>query len=277
MTPVVRFLLVAPVLAATAACATSRVREAPIMVNSDRVPSTDSVIAATAQRGEAERARLEATRDSLNQLALATCTGDVCGGLAKGEVMLGMNTAQVMVATRTTPEAWTVRPAGTATVMTPRSLATPPRDAIGEVAMVQVGPSGASTFAYRERQGLRLVSSPMDTTRDARQAVIGDRLEREGDDFLAAGNRELALDRYDRALLLKPRDAMLEYKVASLLDLQLRPVEALMRYQRFLQMLELQRIDAQGRANARLAEAIALAQQRVIVLREQTRAAPPER
>jgi hypothetical protein len=64
---------------------------------------------------------------------------------------------------------------------------------------------------------------------------------------------------------------MLQYRVATLLDLQLRPVEALMRYQRFLQQLELQRIDAVGTANAKLAEAIALAQQRIVVLQRQVR------
>ena len=65
---------------------------------------------------------------------------------------------------------------------------------------------------------------------------------------------------------LRGDDALLTYKVAQLLDQQLRPVEALMRYQKFLLQMELQRIDAQGTRNAKLAEAIALAQQRVLVL-----------
>jgi len=64
---------------------------------------------------------------------------------------------------------------------------------------------------------------------------------------------------------------MLNYKVAQLLDQQLRPVEALMRYQKFLLSLELQRIDAVGTQNAKLAEAIALAQQRIVVLDRRSR------
>jgi hypothetical protein len=39
-----------------------------------------------------------------------------------------------------------------------------------------------------------------------------------------------------------------------------------MRYQRFLQSLDLERIKVQGDANAQLAEAIAIAQQRLIIL-----------
>jgi hypothetical protein len=71
--------------------------------------------------------------------------------------------------------------------------------------------------------------------------------------------------------VLAPNDALLQYRVATLLDLQLRPVEALIRYQRFLLSLELQRIEAVGNANAKLAEAIARAQQRIIVLERQGR------
>jgi hypothetical protein len=44
-----------------------------------------------------------------------------------------------------------------------------------------------------------------------------------------------------------------------------------MRYQRFLNQLEIQRIDAVGNANAKLAEAIARAHARIIVLEKQAR------
>ena len=54
-----------------------------------------------------------------------------------------------------------------------------------------------------------------------------------------------------------------------MLDLQMRPVEAQIRYQRFLQSLEIERIRAQGDANAQMADAIARAQQRLIVLERQ--------
>jgi hypothetical protein len=62
---------------------------------------------------------------------------------------------------------------------------------------------------------------------------------------------------------------MLEYKVATMLDLQMRPVEAQIRYQRFLHSLDIERIRAQGDANAQLADAIARAQQRLIILERQ--------
>lgn len=115
------------------------------------------------------------------------------------------------------------------------------------------------------------MSSAADATTEGRARATADALVREGDAFTAAGDAAAALDRYDRALVLSPNDAMLQYRVATLLDQQLRPVEALMRYQRFLQQLELQRIEAVGDANAKLADAIARAQQRVIVLERQAR------
>ena len=280
MSPLSRLPLRAAALSAVAvlaACTPARVRERPIMVNSDRVANTDSIVAAAGARGEADRARIEARRDSLAQVAMSTCNGGICAALARGEVVLGMNTAQVMAASKTTPEAWTVRVAGPATVMTPRTLARAPRDNSGELAMVQLQNGGVSTYAYRERQGLRVVSVAEDTSITARNRVLADRLQKEGDDFLSAGDRALALDRYDRALLLNPDDYGLEYKVASLLDLQLRPVEALMRYQRFLQQLELERIEARGTQNAKLTEAVVRAQQRIVVLRQETEGAavPP--
>jgi hypothetical protein len=64
---------------------------------------------------------------------------------------------------------------------------------------------------------------------------------------------------------------MLEYKMATSLDKLLRPREAELRYMLFLHRLELEKIDAVGNANARLAEAIAQARQRVIVLERQNR------
>ncbi|MCU0624430.1 MAG: hypothetical protein MUF53_11310, partial [Gemmatimonadaceae bacterium] len=76
MTPrslfVVRAVVACSATTLLAACATSRVRERPIMVNSDRVANTDSIVAAAAARGEADRARLEARRDSLTQVAMST-------------------------------------------------------------------------------------------------------------------------------------------------------------------------------------------------------------
>jgi tetratricopeptide (TPR) repeat protein len=197
---------------------------------------------------------------------VASCDPAICDAIGRGEVALGMTSAQVMAASRSAPEAWSVRRTGGSTVMTPASLDAMPVDAQGTLALVQFDGERVSSVARRDRTGLRVESRAQDTTRAARTVALADALVREGDDFVAAGDRPRALERYDRALVLSPDDAMLNYKVGQLLDQQLRPVEALMRYQKFLLSLELQRIDAVGTQNAKLAEAIALAQQRIVVL-----------
>lgn len=256
---------------AIAACnGPRRIRERPIMENGDRTESQDRLIARAAADGNNNTARLTRARDSIYARAVATCRGTICASVAKGEISLGMTPAQAMAATRTSPAAWTMREAGAATVMVPRYLAGSPRDATGEVVMVQFDDDHLNTVSYRETQGIRVVSSPDDTTTDGRAKAMADALIREGDQFNAAGDRARALDRYDRALALKADDMMLEYKIATMLDLQMRPVEAQIRYQQFLQSMELERIEARGDANAKLADAIARAQQRLIVLERQT-------
>ena len=249
-----------------------RIRERPIMYNGDRVPSQDRLISGAAAEGYSDNARLTQARDSVYAKAVATCKGTVCASVVKGEISLGMTPSQAMAATRTAPAAWTLRESGAATVMVPRVLGNSPRDVTGEVVMVQFDDERVNAVSYRETQGIRVVSSAADTTTDGRATAMADALIREGDQFNAAGDRSRALDRYDRALALKRADAMLEYKVATMLDLQLRPIEAQIRYQRFLQSLEIEQIQARGQANAQLADAIARAQQRLIILERQ---APP--
>jgi tetratricopeptide (TPR) repeat protein len=247
-----------------------QIAERPVLVTGDRVQPSDDVIASVRERTTADQQAAAAARDSLTLAASANCTPAICAAIARGELALGMTEAQVMAATHTAPAAWTVRRSGGASVMVAGSLDAPPSDVIGEVALVQLANGRVSSYGYREPQGMRVVSTAADATTEGRARATADALIREGDTFNAAGDRAAALDRYDRALVLAPNDAMLQYRVATLLDLQLRPVEALMRYQRFLQQLELQRIEAVGNANAKLAEAIARAQQRVIVLERQT-------
>ncbi len=242
------------------------VQEAPVLMTGDRVAMADDAIAdAQARESSARRAR-QATQDSLTAVAVASCSGAICDAIGRGEVALGMSSAQVLAATRSAPEAWSMRRTGGSTVMTPASLDAMPTDAQGTVALVQLDGERVTSVARRDRTGLRVESRAADTTRTARTAALAEALVREGDDFVAAGDRTRALERYDRALVLAPDDALLNYKVGQLLDQQLRPVEALMRYQKFLLSLELQRIDAVGTQNAKLAEAIALAQQRIVVL-----------
>ena len=259
---------------ALSACASRRVREQPIAVNGDKMANPDSIAAGYAVRGEAERARLATRRDSIAAVAAASCSGDVCAAMTRGEVVLGMNDAQVMTATRTSAEAWSIRRAGTATVMVGARSQFQPRDAHGELGLVQLVDGRVSTYAYRESQGLRVISAATDASDAARAKSLAAALIAEGDDFNAAGRRAEALDRYDRALLMDGSNPMLQYKVATLLDLQLRPQEALMRYQRFVQQLRLQTIQAEGEAAARQAEAIAMAQQRIVILQQKAAQAP---
>ena len=246
-----------------------RIRERPIMTNGERTPSQDRIIAGAAANGYSDNSMLTQSRDSIYAKAVATCRGTICASVAKGEISLGMTPSQAMAATRTAPAAWTVRESGAATVMVPRVLGNSPRDATGEVVMVQFDDDRVNAVSYRETQGIRVVSTAADTSTDGRATAMADALIREGDQFNAAGDRARALDRYDRALAMKRADAMLEYKVATMLDLQLRPVEAQIRYKRFLQSLEIERIRAQGDANAQMADAIARAQQRLIILERQ--------
>lgn len=250
-----------------AACNGPRViHEQPILVTGDRVQTADSIIADARAREDVQQAAARAQQDSITMTAAATCAPAICAAIGRGEVTLGMSAAQVLAATRTAPSAWAMRDAGNATVMTPASLDAAPRDAQGSLALVQLVGDRVTSVSWRDRTGLRVVSSAADTTQEARTRALADALIREGDDFVAAGDRQRALERYDRALVMRADDAMLNYKVATLLDQQLRPVEALMRYQKFLQSLELERIDAVGNQHAKLADAIALAQQRIIVL-----------
>jgi len=265
--PRVLALLALVSAASLAACNGPRVvQERPVLMTGDRVAMADEAIADARAREAVARLDRQAVHDSLTAAAVAICAPAICDAIGRGEVALGMTRAQVMAATRSAPEAWSVRRTGSSTVMTPASLDAMPVDAQGTVALVQFDGDQVASVARRDRTGLRVESRADDTTRASRTVALANALVREGDDFVAAGDRALALERYDRALVLAPDDAMLNYKVGQLLDQQLRPVEALMRYQKFLLSLELQRIDAVGTQNAKLAEAIALAQQRIIVL-----------
>jgi tetratricopeptide (TPR) repeat protein len=248
-----------------------RVQQEPVISNNSSTSSSDAVVAASAARTQLDQERSAMRRDSLAAVASASCSGAVCTALSRGEVAIGMNVAQVITATKSTGDAWSIRESGAATVMVARTLSMPPRDNVGELGMVQLANGRVASYSYRESQGWRVVSSPADATTEGRARAIADALIREGDDYNAAGRRDLALDRYDRALVMRADDAMLQYKVATLLDLQLRPIEALMRYKRFLHQLELEKIDAYGDAYAKLAEAIARARERVIILEKQTR------
>ena len=254
-----------------AACAPKRVNEEPIIRNGERLPDSDATVEAVRRENEARREETAARRDELAAEALATCTGTICDALTRGEVALEMTEAQVLAATRTTDEAWQIRRNGRSTIMVPRSTANPPRDVQGELGMVQLRDGAVAAYSYREAQGVRVVREPADATTAGRAAALAEMLIREGDDLAARGDLDAALDRYDRAQVLQPDNAELEYRIATVLDKQLRPIEALIRYQLFLHRLELEKIEARSDAFAKVADAIARARERIIVLEKQAR------
>jgi tetratricopeptide (TPR) repeat protein len=263
--------LVLAVVAVAAGCTPKRVHERPILQNGDRVQPVDAQLATERQIAEQERSAMQARRDSLAATALAECAPAVCAAIARGEVALGMTEAQVLAATRTTENAWNARRAGAATVLVPHSAGHAPKDAVGELAMVQVQNGRVSSYSYRESAGLRVVASAADATTAGRASALADMLIREGDDLAARGRLDEALDRYDRADVLRMNDPELDYRIASVLDKQLRPIEALIRYQLFLHRLELEKIEARGDAYAKMAAAMAHARERIIVLEQHRR------
>lgn len=242
---------------AAAGCSTKRVDEEPVIEQGDRVPpASDTVRPAT--DGSAGSDDLSA--------ALAECTGSVCDALARGELALGMSGVQVRAATRSGSSAWQVRESGDAVVMTPADMIAPPDDAVAPVAWVQLRDGEVVRYAYDEPQGVRLVSSPDDTTLGGRAEARGRALLEEGDELAASGDLDRALDRYDRADILLRDDPMVTYRIATTLDKKLRPIEALLQYKLFLHRLELEKIRARGEVAANIAEAIARARERIIVL-----------
>lgn len=254
-----------------AACAPypQRVRQPVTTPNNATVPATTGAEAATASQLALQR--LKASADSVFTLSVANCTSTQCEAIARGEIVIGMSPDHVMAATRSAPQAWIVRVAGDFATMVPAVPSTKPYDRLGDVMMIQMERGGTRVISRRGPQGIMVVANPQDASTQAMARQQAELLVREGDDLVAANDLAGALNRYDRASVLDPQQPEIEYKAARLLDLQLRPQEALMRYQRFLLSLDLERIRAQGEASARMAEAIALAQQRIVILEKQVR------
>ncbi|HEX2091773.1 MAG TPA: hypothetical protein VHG28_05190 [Longimicrobiaceae bacterium] len=260
-------VLAAALALTAAACGPNLHPLRPVMANGEVLPSrTDEVVDRARASGEAERARLAEQRDRVDAAALAGCTGRTCDAIARGEVELGMTEAQVLAATRTTAAAWETRGSGRAVVMTGRFESDAPTDAVGEITYLTLQNGVVRGITYREPHGFRTVSSPADATLQGRAAAQAEALLREGDDFAVRGDLRGALDRYDRADVLRPGDPETTLRIARALDKALRPYEALIRYQMFLHQMELERIRATGEAYGHLAAAIAQARERVVVL-----------
>jgi tetratricopeptide (TPR) repeat protein len=259
---------VALLMAVGAAACGPRIKPVqPIMDNGQMLPNrAEETISIARQQGEMERARLQDEQAQTTAAALATCVGAICDAVSRGEVTIGMNEAQVLAATRTSITAWNLRGDTNAGVMMPRSANGGPRDVVGEVVSVSLQDGRVRAYTYREPQGFRTVTSAMDATAAGRAAARADALLLEGDEYALAGDLARALDRYDRADILRPNHPETTLRIATTLDKSLRPIEAILRYQLFIHQLELELIQARGEAAARIAEAITRAQERIIVL-----------
>lgn len=229
-------------------------------------PQAERVVQETRVAAAAEQAQLAYEHDMAAAAALATCAPDVCAALARGELVIGMNQAQALAATRTTLAAWQLRQSGGVTLLTARSTVDLPEDRIAPVAWIGLRDGFVASYTYREPQGLRAVTQSADATLAGRSAARADALLLQGDEYVAAGQLELALERYDQADVLRPAHAATTLRIAQVLDKQLRPIEAVLRYQLFVHQLELERLRAEGEVAANITEAIARAHERIVVL-----------
>jgi hypothetical protein len=250
-----------------------KIEPRPIMANGGIIhDQADQTVMRTRLDADAERARLSSEQAELVGAAMATCRPPLCEAILRGDVTIGMAEAHVLAATRTTAGAWDRRASDRSVVLSAaRTGADAPQDRTGQLAMVILQDGAVRSYTYREPQGLRVVMAPHEATRDGRVAAQTEALLSEGDDFALRGDFTSALNRYDRADILRPGHPETTLRIATTLDKQLRPLEALIRYQLFLHQMELERIGAYGEAYARMAEAIAQARQRVLVLERQQR------
>ncbi|MEX2582544.1 MAG: hypothetical protein WD766_04695 [Gemmatimonadota bacterium] len=263
------FLLVPAMLVGAALLGACGPRLLPVMQNGQVLSDPSAATVADARNiAEAERVRLAEQRALAGTAALETCTPAVCDAVARGELAIGMNEVQVLAATRTTADAWSTRDSGGVTLMTVRPGGIVPADAVGQIAFVSLQNGTVANYTYQEPQGFRMVASPADATLSGRAAAQADALLRQGDDFAVAGRLDLALERYDRADVIRSGDPETTLRIASTLDKQLRPIEAILRYQLFIHQMELEKIQARGEVAARIAEAIARARERVIILEQ---------
>lgn len=260
-------ILAAALAVSAGACAPTVRPLQPVFDNGTVLASrTDEVVDRARAEGEMERERLSEQHARSAAVALAGCTGRTCDAIARGEVTLGMSEAQVLAATRTTAEAWDARGGGRGRVMTGRGEGAGPSDAVGEIAYLTFQDGAVRGITYREPQGFRTVGTPADATLRGVAAARAEALLREGDDFAARGDLAGALDRYDRADVLRGDDPETTLRIARALDKSLRPYEAALRYRAFLHQMELERIRVTGEAYTRWAAAIAEARDRVVVL-----------
>jgi hypothetical protein len=262
-----RMSAAAAALLVGAACAPRMQPIRPVIENGASVPThTDEVVARAASEGQAVQGQLADQQAAAATAALGSCAPQVCQAIARGELAVGMTEPQLLAATGTTGSAWDRRGGDAVAILAPRYPQQPLKDHVAEIAYVTLQDGRVRSYTYREPQGMRVVSSPSEATYAARSAARADALLREGDDFAARGDFVRALDRYDRADVVRPDDPRTTLAIARALDKQLRPIEARLRYQLFLHQMELETIRAQGDAYAKLYGAIAEAHERIVVL-----------
>ena len=244
----------------------------PVVQNNPAsIPDNQGAYAAeAAARADALRASMNQEANANASAALSNCAPDICAALGRHELAIGMTRPQVLVATNSSSSAWQFRGTDAAGTMLPSFEASKSRiaDRVGDVVMVTFRDGKAVSYTYRESTGLRTVESPADATADGRRHALALSLLQQGDEAVAAGNSAEALARYDQADVIEPNNPGTTLRIAKLLDQQMRPVEALMRYQKFLHEMEIDRINARGRANAELSGAVMAAQARVVHLQE---------
>jgi tetratricopeptide (TPR) repeat protein len=252
---------------AAGACAPRMRPVRAIQPNGAIVRSTqDDDIARARAEGGSEHARVAAEQDQVMGAALSACTPMLCNAIARGELAVGMTREQVLAATHSSAAAWDERGGGGITTLAPRDEASGPKDVVSQVAFVTLQNGRVASYAYREPQGVRVVASAADAAAEGQARGRAEQLLREGDEFALAGDFDRALNYYDRADIIQPNDPATTLRIARALDKELRPYEALIRYQLFLHQLEIERIHAYGDAYAQYGAAVAEARSRIIVL-----------
>ena len=204
--------------------------------------------------------------------ALTTCAPDICSAINRSELAIGMTRAGALTVTQSTPEGWIERGGADFGTMTPKDRSI--KDRVAEVALLSFRDGRLVSYTYRETTGLRSIEAPADATMDGRRHAQATSLLEQGDQMLAAGYADNALAKYDQADVMEPNTPATTLRIAKLLDQQMRPLEALMRYQKFLHEMDIERIKANGSANAELAAAVVAAQARVVHLVETTNKKP---
>ncbi|HEX8906412.1 MAG TPA: hypothetical protein VF771_16300, partial [Longimicrobiaceae bacterium] len=180
---------------AAGACAPRMRPVRAVQPNGAIVRSTqDDDVARARSEGSNEHARLAQEQDQVMGAAMAGCTPMLCNAIARGELAVGMTREQVLAATHSSPGAWDERGGGGVTTMAPRDEAGGLKDVVSQVAFVTLQNGRVANYAYREPQGVRVVSSASDATADGQARARAEQLLREGDEFALAGDFDRALN-----------------------------------------------------------------------------------